>query len=86
MVMRQYDVVRPLLKYSYATGTRADGTIPWTHIQGDEIFIIVGNHGTTQGSQGLTMRVVQGNDVLVSLSRQIYATRPRQMVQNATLT
>jgi len=59
------DICFSLRKYSHASGTRTDGSIPWTHISSNNLFIIVKGTDRSIANEQLTLRIVQGNDVLV---------------------
>ena len=61
------DICFTVLKYSHATGQNADNTIPWTHIAASNLFILVKGKNTDIDNGELTMRVVQGGNVLVEL-------------------
>ena len=62
------DFCFPLLKYSHAVGMSPDNTIPWIHLQASDLFVIVTGKNTHLVDGLLTLRVVQGNRVLVSLT------------------
>ncbi|KAK3645772.1 hypothetical protein LTR56_008959 [Elasticomyces elasticus] len=62
------DLCLPLLKYSFAVGAREDKTIPWNHIQADDIYVVVsGNKDAHNPDEKLDLRVVQGVRVLDSI-------------------
>ena len=63
------DLCISVLKFSYATGQRSDNTIPWAKVAASDLFAIV--KSAKDNDRELTMRVVQGNSVLVDLSRPI---------------
>lgn len=62
------DLCLPVLKFSHATGIDANNSIPWTHLQASDIFAIVNGKYTTIAHGELTLRVVHGNRVLVSIA------------------
>lgn len=72
------DLCFPIIKYSHATGVRSDNTVPWTHLQAQNLFAIikgVDTHypdGRLHPDGKLDMRIVQGTDVLV---REFEASR-----------
>lgn len=60
------DLCLPLLKYSHAIGVRADNSVPWTHLQAQDLFAIIkGKDAALKPDQQLSLRVVHGNTVLV---------------------
>lgn len=69
------DLCLSITKYSHATGVRADNTIPWTHLQAHDIFVIVKGvdtrcpDGRLNPDGKLDLRIVHGNKVLVSNMR-----------------
>jgi len=62
------DLCFPLLKYSHAVGMSPDNTIPWNHLQASDLFVLVTGKNTHLVDGLLTLRVVHGNRVLVSLT------------------
>jgi hypothetical protein len=60
------DLCISVLKFSYATGQRSDNTIPWAKVAAPDLFMIV--KSAKNNDRVLTLRVVQGNSVLVKLS------------------
>lgn len=71
------DLCLPVLKYSHATGVRADNTIPWTHLQATNLFAIVKGidtkhpDGRLKPDGKLNMRIVHDNSVLVRIIASI---------------
>jgi hypothetical protein len=65
------DICFPLVKFSYATGTRPNKSIPWAHLQADNLFVIVKGrdaylpNGQPVLDSELHMRVLKGNEDLV---------------------
>ena len=65
------DLCHPIVKYSHATGVRPDNSIPWSHLQSENLYAII--KGTdTHHDDGrlcpdgkLIMRIVDGTNVLV---------------------
>jgi len=65
------DLCLPLLKYSHAIGMSTDNTIPWIHLQASDLFVIVTGKNTHIVDGLLTLRVVEGNRVLVRLAKAL---------------
>ena len=61
----------PVLKYSHALGVRPDNTPPWSHILGDNLYVIVKgadtktDDGRLQPDGKLNMTIMEGNRLLV---------------------
>lgn len=71
------DLCFSILKYSHATGVRADNTIPWTHLQANNLFAIVKGtdthhpDGRLNPDGKLNIRIVHDTTVLVSIVASI---------------
>lgn len=65
------DMCVAVVKYSYASGVRADNTIPWTHIIASDVYLLLKGEDTHIQNGKLSMHVVQRNSVLVGNPRQI---------------
>ena len=65
------DLCHPIVKYSHATGVRIDNSIPWSHLQAENLFAIVKGtdthhaDGRLRPDGKLSMGIVDGGDVLV---------------------
>lgn len=59
------DVCVDVVKYSHATGIAADNSIPWTHLQASNLFLVLNGKDTDIEDGHLTLRVVHGSAVLV---------------------
>ncbi|RMY56694.1 hypothetical protein D0863_12888 [Hortaea werneckii] len=63
----------PVIKYSHALGVRPDNTPPWSHILGDNLYVIVKgadtktDDGRLQPDGKLDMTVMEGNRLLESV-------------------
>ncbi|KAI7313291.1 hypothetical protein KC315_g11721 [Hortaea werneckii] len=63
----------PVLKYSHALGVRPDNTPPWSHILGDNLYVIVKgadtktDDGRLQPDGKLNMTIMEGNRLLESV-------------------
>ena len=74
----------PVAKYSYATGSNAQGVIPWTHLIRDDIDILfealqfAGLEGANRSK--VNLKVVQGLSTLVmSITKSVLMDpRPSQ--------
>ena len=52
-------------KYSHAVGVKPDNTIPWTHVAGTDLFLVLKGQDTHVQNGRLILQVVQGNSALV---------------------
>ncbi|KAI7162537.1 hypothetical protein KC343_g4325 [Hortaea werneckii] len=63
----------PVIKYSHALGVRPDNTPPWSHILGDNLYVIVKgadtktDDGRLQPDGKLNMTIMEGNRLLESV-------------------
>ncbi|KAK5127694.1 hypothetical protein LTR08_004339 [Meristemomyces frigidus] len=72
------DLCHPILKYSHATGVRSDSSIPWSHLQAEDLFIIlkgIDTHypdGRLHLDGKLSMRIVDGTNALETVDLAHY--------------
>ena len=56
-------------KYSHAVGVKSDNTIPWTHVAGTDLFLVLKGQDTHIQDGQLILQVVQGNSALVRIKQ-----------------
>lgn len=54
------DVCLPVAKYSHADGLSSDNTVPWTHIVGVDIFLVLKGVDGAMTNNQLSLRIIQG--------------------------
>lgn len=58
------DICLQFTKFSHALGVRPNGTIAWSHVTSDNLFVLVKGSEPDAGSGQLLMRIINNNQVL----------------------
>lgn len=68
------DICLPVVRYSHADGLRSDNTVPWTHIGGVDIFVVLKGVDAPATNSRLDLRIIQGTRTQVSGLKYLYNT------------